>query len=114
MHFSKMKRRRKVPSNDTPGAHSRTPGGALQGEGNYDAAREFNAAERSFVQSGKVAAAARAAAPKSDAEQREMLDAEAEGRSRAREDYPPPPEASPGGAAALKNEPSKDAPRRRR
>jgi len=35
----------------------------VQGEGNHAAAREFNEAERKFVESGKVAAAARAAAP---------------------------------------------------
>ena len=33
----------------------------VQGEGNYDAARKFDAEERSFVQSGKVAKKAREA-----------------------------------------------------
>ncbi len=67
---------------------SAQPNQALQGEGNYDAARKFDEAERQFVASGKVAAAARAAAPTSDAEQREMLAAEAEGRRRAKEEDP--------------------------
>ena len=57
----------------------------VQGEGNYEAAREFNEAERKFVASGKVAAAARAAAPKSEAERKAMLAAEKEGKRRAKE-----------------------------
>ena len=56
----------------------------VQGEGNYEAAREFNEAERKFVVSGKVAAAARAAAPKSEAERQAMLAAEEEGKLRAK------------------------------
>jgi hypothetical protein len=57
----------------------------VQGEGNYEAARGFNEAERAFVASGKVAAAARAAAPKSEAEQQAMFAAEEEGKRRAKE-----------------------------
>ena len=56
----------------------------VQGEGNYSAAREFDAAERKWVESGKVDAAARAAAPKSEAERQEMERAEAEARRRAK------------------------------
>ena len=56
----------------------------VQGEGDYKAAREFNEAERKFVASGKVAAAARAAAPKTDAEGQEMIAAEEEGKRRAK------------------------------
>lgn len=67
---------------------SAQPNQPLQGEGNYDAARKFDEAERRFVASGKVAAAARAAAPTSEAEQQEMLSAEAEGRRRAKEEDP--------------------------
>jgi hypothetical protein len=55
-----------------------------QGEGNYRAAREFNEAERKFVASGKVAAAARAAAPKSETELQAMFAAEEEGKRRAK------------------------------
>lgn len=58
--------------------------GGVQGEGNYEAAREFNEAERKFVASGKVPAAARAAAPKSEAERQEMIAAEEEGKRRAK------------------------------
>jgi hypothetical protein len=75
----------------------------VQGEGNYDAARQFDEAERKFVESGKVEAAARAAAPRSEAEQEEMLDAERKGRSRAKEEDPairrPQTDSSPAGSA---------------
>jgi hypothetical protein len=60
----------------------------LQGEGNYEASREFNTAERKFVASGKVADAARAAAPKTEAERRSMADAEAKGRSHSKGEDP--------------------------
>jgi hypothetical protein len=56
----------------------------VQGEGNYTAAREFNEAERKFVASGKVSAAARAAAPTTEAERQAMLAAEKEGKRRAK------------------------------
>ncbi len=56
----------------------------IQGEGNYEAAREFNEAERKFVEAGKVPAAARAAAPKSQEEQEELLAAEKAGKQRAK------------------------------
>jgi hypothetical protein len=65
-----------------------TTGDGVQGEGNYKAAREFNEAERKFVVSGKVADAARAAAPKTDAEQREMIAAEEKGKRRAKDEGP--------------------------
>ena len=122
MHYAKTKRRRKLPvidsTNQRGDAGREASNDAVQGEGNYDAAREFNAAERAFVQSGKVAAAARAAAPKNEQERQQMLDAEADARSRAKEDYPPPPEASPRAGPhttdAPRSEPSKDAARRRK
>jgi hypothetical protein len=60
----------------------------VHGEGNYEAARQFNKAEHDFVASGKVAAAARNMAPKSDREARELLDAERESRARAKEEDP--------------------------
>jgi hypothetical protein len=78
----------------TPAADKAKPANAdqakrdLQGEGNYDATREFNAAERKFVASGKVAEAARAAAPKNEAERRSMADAEAKGRSHSKGEDP--------------------------
>jgi hypothetical protein len=33
---------------------TKTPDSQIQGEGNYDAARKFDAEERAFVQSGQV------------------------------------------------------------
>ena len=107
----------KQPSNDPANSDrnaNATSKDGVQGEGNYAAAREFNAAERKFVESGKVEAAARAAAPNNEAEGQEMLAAEQAGKSRAKEDYPPPPQASPKGGSAKPAEPAKDAPRKHR
>jgi hypothetical protein len=56
----------------------------VQGEGDYASAREFNKAEKQFVASGRVPAAAKAAAPKSEAEQQEMIRAEEAGKRRAK------------------------------
>jgi len=56
----------------------------VQGEGDYASAREFNKAEKAFVASGKVPAAAKAAAPKSEAEQQDMIKAEEAGKLRAK------------------------------
>ena len=69
-------------------AAGKTNKDGVQGEGNYEAAREFNKAERKFVASGKVAAAARAAAPKSEAERKGMIAAELAGKQRAKEEEP--------------------------
>jgi len=71
---------KREPENNT--GSKRTPG--VQGEGDYASAREFNKAEKEFVASGKVPAAAKAAAPKSGAEQKEMLKAEEAGKRRAK------------------------------
>ena len=60
----------------------------IQGEGNYDAAEEYDEAQREFVKSGKVEEAARDAKPKSEAEAKEMEQAEQAGRSRAKEEDP--------------------------
>ena len=56
----------------------------MQGEGNRDAAREYNESQREFVQSGDVERAARDAEPKSDEERKALEQAEREGRSHAR------------------------------
>jgi bacterioferritin len=55
-------------------------GGKLQGEGDYEAARRFDAEQRRFVKRGAVERAARAAAPKNAREAAEMEKAEAIGR----------------------------------
>ncbi len=46
------------------------------GEGNYKASRDYNEATKKFVESGRVESAAKAAAPGSVDEAREMLNAE--------------------------------------
>lgn len=56
----------------------------MQGEGNRDAAREYNESQREFVESGDVERAAREAEPKSQAERAAMDEAERKGRSHAR------------------------------
>ena len=56
----------------------------MQGEGNRDAAREYNESQREFVESGDVERAARDAEPTSESERAEMEDAERKGRSHAR------------------------------
>ncbi|HEX3631072.1 MAG TPA: hypothetical protein VHZ01_01060 [Casimicrobiaceae bacterium] len=60
----------------------------VHGEGNYKAAKEFDAAEAAFVKSGGVEKAARDAAPKSAAEAAELARAEQLARDRAREEDP--------------------------
>jgi hypothetical protein len=65
------------------------------GEGNYKASRDYNEATKKFVESGRVEAAAKAAAPRSDAEARELLDAERVGREHANVPQPPVQEPIP-------------------
>jgi hypothetical protein len=60
----------------------------IQGEGNYEAAEEYDEAQRKFVKSGKVEAAARNAKPKSAAEAKDMERAEEAGRSHAKGEGP--------------------------
>jgi hypothetical protein len=60
----------------------------LQGEGNYDAAREFDQAEEKFVKSGKVEQAARDAEPKSEKEKEEIERAETEAKQHAKGEDP--------------------------
>ena len=72
----------------------------LHGEGNYAATRQYDDATKKYVESGRVEDAARAAAPKSKSEAREMDAAEAEGKRRAKGEDP-----------ALDRPPSADVPR---
>jgi len=60
----------------------------VHGEGNYAASKQYNEATRDYTQSGRVDGAARAAAPKSDADAREMDAAEAEGKRHAKGEDP--------------------------
>lgn len=57
---------------------------ALQGEGNYTAARNFRKSVKRFVDKGKVEEAAQAAAPRSVQEESEMKAAEQTGLAHAR------------------------------
>jgi hypothetical protein len=66
------------------GQYARDDG--VQGEGNYEAARKYDEAQRKFVESGRVDEAAKAAAPRSPQEEREMQDAEREGKSHRKSD----------------------------
>jgi len=60
----------------------------VYGEGNYAASRQYNEATKNFAQSGRSEPAARAAAPRSESEAREMADAEAEGKRHAKGEDP--------------------------
>jgi hypothetical protein len=60
----------------------------VHGEGNYAATRQYDDATKQYVESGRVEDAARAAAPKSEAEAREMEAAEAEGKRHAKGEDP--------------------------
>lgn len=73
-----------LPQTPAHGEQNESPANDVQGEGDYESARAFNAAERKFVESGKVSAAARAAAPKSEAVNQELIAAERETAERAR------------------------------
>ncbi|MEQ8660005.1 MAG: hypothetical protein RLW62_04250 [Gammaproteobacteria bacterium] len=59
-----------------------------QGEGNREAAREYNEAQREFVREGKVEEQATDRREMSEAERREAEQAEAAGKARAREKDP--------------------------
>ena len=56
----------------------------VQGEGDYDAARRYRKEVKDYVDSADIDKAAHAAAPKSPDEQREMDEAEREGRSHSK------------------------------
>lgn len=59
-----------------------------QGEGNREAARNYNEATRDFVKSGQVDEQARDAAEIDKTEKIDLEKAEQEGRSRAKEEDP--------------------------
>jgi hypothetical protein len=56
----------------------------VEGEGSYSGTREYNARTRKFIESGRVAAAARKAAPGSKEEAHAMQKAERIGKQRAK------------------------------
>ena len=58
--------------------------GQQYGEGNYKATRDYNRGVKEHVENHDVEKEARDAAPRSEAEAREMEEAEREGKERAR------------------------------
>ena len=65
-----------------------------QGEGDRESARRFNEDEQKFVQSGRVAEAARQAAPRDANEQQQMQQAEEAAKSHAKDEDPTVPGAN--------------------
>jgi len=56
----------------------------VEGEGSYTASKNYNQRTKKFIESGKVAEAARRAKPRNKQEAKEMLDAERVGKSHAK------------------------------
>jgi hypothetical protein len=97
-------RRRQMSQQNAPGGQSAQRasgqvdalrGGNEYGEGNYAGTRQYDKATKEYAESGRVEQAARAAAPKSDAEAREMEAAEAEGKRHAKGEDPALTRAAP-------------------
>jgi hypothetical protein len=65
-----------------------------QGEGNVEAARRYNDEQKRFVESGAVTDAAERAEPATDAEARELLDAEQTGLKKTKGEDPTVPGAN--------------------
>lgn len=72
----------------------RTSENKIQGEGDKQAARRYNEEQKRFVDSGAVAGGAQRAEPQSDDEADEMLDAEEQGRQKAKGEDPTVPGAN--------------------
>jgi len=56
----------------------------VEGEGSYTASKNYNQRTKKFIESGKVAEAARKAKPRNKQEAKAMLDAERAGKSHAK------------------------------
>ncbi|HEX4781031.1 MAG TPA: hypothetical protein VH301_09780 [Usitatibacter sp.] len=81
------------PDDNSGGQQQQQSGeGQQYGEGNYKATRQYNEGLKDHVQNHDIEREARDAAPKSDAEAKEMERAEEEGRSRAKGDSKDMPE----------------------
>lgn len=85
----------------------KVPAGKLQGEGNYEAAEQFNKAEQAFIKSGKVAAAAPNTAPKSPKEAQELLQAEQDSQKSPKGASPKVTQSAANSAASKKAAPRK-------
>jgi len=75
------------PQNDKPSKDSGAKPGPY-GEGNYEATRQYNQGVKEHMDKHDIEKEARDAAPKSDAEAKEMLDAEREAASRSKAESP--------------------------
>jgi hypothetical protein len=75
------------PQNDKPSKDSGAKPGPY-GEGNYEATRQYNKGVKEHMDKHDIEKEARDAAPKSDAEAKEMLDAEREAASRSKAESP--------------------------
>jgi hypothetical protein len=75
-------------SKGSPGSSGAVQGDGVQGEGNYEAARRYDEAQKRFVDSGRVEEAAEQAAPKSEAEAEALRRAEEAGKSHAKDEDP--------------------------
>jgi hypothetical protein len=80
----------------------------VYGEGNYEASRRYYADSKKFVDSGRVDAAAREAAPKTPAEAAEMRQAEEAALLRAKGKKPSPPVKEPNAPAPPIDDPETD------
>lgn len=76
-------KRNPTPGQATPG---KGPEGKVQGEGDYAAARRYEEKLREHVQHHDVEKEARDAEPSSQGEEREMEQAEEQGKRRAKEE----------------------------
>jgi hypothetical protein len=65
-----------------------------QGEGDREAARHYNDDQKRFVESGAVDAAAKRAAPETEEEAEGLLEAEEQGRKKAKGEDPTVPGAN--------------------
>jgi hypothetical protein len=65
-----------------------------QGEGDVEAARRYDEAQKAFVDSGRVTDAAAQAAPRSSEEAAQLEQAEQAGRARAKDEDPTVPGAN--------------------
>lgn len=75
------------PQSDKPSKDSGAKPGPY-GEGNYEATRQYNKGVKDHMDHHDIEKEARDAAPKSDAEAKEMLDAEREAASRSKAESP--------------------------
>lgn len=73
----------------------------VQGEGDYEAARDYDRRTAEYLKSADVTEDARKAAPTSEAEKREMARAEAEGKRHAKDGDNEAKDKDAGAASAM-------------